>query len=89
MPFDTGIRMQTPTVSPDRPDRVYMVWGISGEKAPIPLAAFPPLAEFGALCKVGGRFGAHNIHVNLSATTSRTLSKTVAGSFVNGGIRAS
>ena len=152
-PFDTGIRMHSPALSPDRPDRVYIgwidgglvildiadkahpklvahvswqslgngfahtllplpsrnlliqteeataanckdwpkrdwVWDISNEKAPIPLAAFPPPADFGALCKAGGRFGAHNIDMNHPASTSRTLTKTVVGSFFAGGVRA-
>jgi hypothetical protein len=44
--------------------------------------------DFSALCKAGGRFGAHNIHMNRPIKTSRTLSKTVVGSYFNGGIRA-
>jgi hypothetical protein len=152
-PFDTGIRMHTPALSPERPDRVYIgwidgglvildiadkahprlvahrswqslgngfahtllpipsrnllvqteeataanckdwpkrdwVWDISDENNIIPLAAFPPPADFAALCKAGGRFGAHNIDMNRPASTSRTLTKTVVGSFFNGGIRA-
>jgi hypothetical protein len=151
--FDAGIRMHTPALSPDRPDRVYIgwidgglvildvadkahpklvahkswqsvgngfahtllpipsrnlliqteeattanckdwpkrdwVWDSSDEKNIIPLAAMPPPADFVALCKAGGRFGAHNIHMNRPTTTSRTLTKTVVGSFFNGGIRA-
>ena len=152
-PFDTGIRMHTPSVSPDRPDRVYIgwidggliildiadkahpklvthrswqslgngfahtlvaipsrnlmiqseeataanckdwpkrdwVWDISDETNPVPLAVFPPPADFAALCKAGGRFGAHNIDMNRPTKTSRTLTRTVVGSFFNGGIRA-
>jgi hypothetical protein len=152
-PFDAGIRMHTPALSPERPDRVYIgwidggvvildiadkahpklvahrswqslgngfahtvlpipsrnllvqteeataanckdwpkrnwVWEMRDETAPIPLAAFPPPADFSALCKAGGRFGAHNIHMNRPGDTSRTLNKTVVGSFFNGGIRA-
>ena len=55
---------------------------------PIPLAAFPPPHDFQALCKAGGRFGAHNIQMNRPATTSRTLTETVVGCFFNGGVRA-
>jgi hypothetical protein len=152
-PFDAGIRMHTPALSPDRPDRVYIgwidgglvvldisdkahprlvahkswqslgngfahtlvpipsrnlliqteeataanckdwpkrdwVWDISNEHNIIPLAPFPPPADLAALCKAGGRFGAHNIDMNRPVDTSRTLTKTVVGSFFNGGIRA-
>ena len=152
-PFDTGIRMHSPALSSERPDRVYIgwidgglvildiadkahpklvahrswqsvgngfahtllpipsrnlliqteeataanckdwpkrdwVWDMSDEKNLIPLAAFPPPADFSQLCKAGGRFGAHNIDMNRPASTSRTLNKTVVGSFFNGGIRA-
>ncbi len=152
-PFDAGIRMHSPALSPDRPDRVYIgwidgglvildisdkshpklvahkswqsvgdgfahtlvpipsrnlliqseeataanckdwpkrdwVWDISNERNIIPLAAFPPPADFSALCQAGGRFGAHNIDMNRPVSTSRTLSRTVVGSFFNGGIRA-
>jgi hypothetical protein len=61
---------------------------MSDEKNLFPLAAFPPPADFSQLCKAGGRFGAHNIDMNRPASTSRTLNKTVVGSFFNGGIRA-
>jgi hypothetical protein len=152
-PFDAGIRMHSPALSPEHPDRVYIgwidgglvildiadkahpklvahkswqsagngfahtllpipsrnlliqteeattanckdwpkrdwVWDMSDEKNLIPLAAFPPPADFAALCKAGGRFGAHNIDMNRPTDTSRTLTKTVVGSFFNGGIRA-
>jgi hypothetical protein len=152
-PFDTGIRMHTPAVSPERPDRAYIgwidggliildiadkshpklvahrswqslgngfahtllpipsrnlliqteeataanckdwpkrdwVWDIGNEANIIPLAAFPPPADFATLCKAGGRFGAHNIHMNRPNSVSRTLTRTVVGSFFNGGIRA-
>ncbi len=71
----------------DWPKRDW-VWDISNEKAPIPLAAMPPPADFAALCKAGGRFGAHNINLNQPASTARMLTKTMVGSFFNGGIRA-
>ena len=152
-PFDAGIRMHTPTLTPDRPDRLYIgwidgglvildiadkvhpklvahrswqslgngfahtlvaipsrnlliqseeatgvnckdwpkrdwVWDISNENAPIPLAVLPPPADFAALCKAGGRFGAHNINLNQPTSTARTLTKTVVGSWFNGGVRA-
>ena len=151
-PFNSGIRMHTPTLTPAHPDRLYVgwidgglvildiadkahpklvmhrswqslgngfahtlvaipsrnlmiqseeataanckdwpkrdwVWDISDETNPVPLAVFPPPADFAALCKAGGRFGAHNIDMNRPITTSRTLTRTVVGSFFNGGIR--
>ena len=48
----------------------------------------PPPHDFAALCKAGGRFGAHNINLNQPTTTARTLTKTLVGSFFAGGIRA-
>ena len=152
-PFDAGIRMHSPALTHERPDRVYLgwidggliildiadkvhpklvahrswqslgngfahtllpipsrnlliqteeattanckdwpkrdwVWDMRDEKNLVPLAAFPPPADFAALCQAGGRFGAHNIHMNRPAATSRTLTRTVVGSFFNGGIRA-
>jgi hypothetical protein len=153
MPFDSGIRMHTPTIAADRPNRVYVgwidggwfildtsdkahpkviahrswqsqnvgfahtvlaipsrnlaiqteestaanckdwpkrdwVWDISNEKAPFVLAPMPPPADFDALCKVGGRFGAHNIHQNRPDPTAAHLTQTVVGSFFAGGVRA-
>jgi hypothetical protein len=52
------------------------------------LAALPPPADFAALCRQGGRFGAHNIHQNRPDTTAAHLSNTVVGSFFAGGVRA-
>ncbi|HEV2302775.1 MAG TPA: hypothetical protein VGR91_14505, partial [Stellaceae bacterium] len=53
-----------------------------------PLAPFPPVPNQQALCRAGGRFGAHNIDMNRPVATSRTLKNTVVGSFFNGGVRA-
>ena len=151
--INSGIRMHTPVVSPDRPDRAYVgwidggwvildisdkahpklvahrswrsqdvgfahtvlpilsrglaiqteeavetnckdwpkrdwVWDISNEKAPFVLSALPPPEDFDALCKQGGRFGSHNIAQNRPDPTARKLTKTVVGSFFNGGVRA-
>jgi hypothetical protein len=36
-----------------------------------------------------GRYGAHNIHMNRPIEISRTLVNIVAGSYFNGGVRAS
>ena len=151
--IDSGIRMHTPIVSPERPDRAYVgwidggwvildiadkahpklvahrswqsqdvgfahtvlpipsrglaiqteeaveanckdwpkrdwVWDISNEKAPVALSVMPPPADFAALCKQGGRFGAHNIAQNRPDPTAAQSEKTVVGSFFNGGVRA-
>jgi len=151
--LDTGIRMHTPIVSADRPDRAYVgwidggfvvldiadeahpklvarrswqsqdlgfahtvlpipsrnlaiqteeatqanckdwpkrdwVWDIADETRPYPLSAMPAPADFAALCKQGGRFGAHNIHQNRPDGTARNLKNTLVGSFFNGGVRA-
>jgi hypothetical protein len=71
----------------DWPKRDW-VWDISKETAPIVLAAMPPPKDFDALCKVGGRFGAHNIHQNRPDPTAAHLTQTVVGSFFAGGVRA-
>ena len=56
-------------------------WYISNEQASVPLVV---LSVVGA----GGRFGAHNIHQNRPDATAAHLTKTVVGSFFNGGVRA-
>ncbi|MGH7014269.1 MAG: LVIVD repeat-containing protein [Stellaceae bacterium] len=71
----------------DWPKRDW-VWDIADERNPYPLAALPPPKDFAALCRAGGRFGAHNIQMNRPIATSRTLTRTVVGSFFNGGVRA-
>jgi hypothetical protein len=71
----------------DWPKRDW-VWDISNEKAPVVLSVMPPPADFDALCKQGGRFGAHNIHQNRPDTTAAHLKNTIVGSFFNGGVRA-
>jgi hypothetical protein len=151
--IDSGIRMHTPIISPERPDRAYVgwidggfvildisdkahpklvarrswqsqdvgfahtvlpipsrnlaiqteeavrancrdwpkrdwVWDLSDETAPVALSVMPPPADFAALCKQGGRFGAHNIAQNRPDPTARNLKNTVVGSFFSGGVRA-
>lgn len=71
----------------DWPKRVW-VFDDTNEAAPYPLAALPPPHDRAALCKAGGRFGAHNIQMNRPTDTSRTLMETVVGAFFNGGVRA-
>jgi hypothetical protein len=71
----------------DWPKRNW-VWDIANERHPYPLTPFPPVHDQAALCKAGGRFGAHNIDMNRPIATSRTLVNTVVGSYFNGGVRA-
>ncbi|HEY1299816.1 MAG TPA: hypothetical protein VGF07_04935 [Stellaceae bacterium] len=71
----------------DWPKRNW-VWDIANQRHPFPLAVFPPAHDEAALCKAGGRFGAHNIDMNRPIATSRTLVNTVVGSYFNGGVRA-
>ncbi|HUB16750.1 MAG TPA: hypothetical protein VMB34_32750 [Acetobacteraceae bacterium] len=71
----------------DWPKRDW-VWDLGDERHPYVLAALPPPADFAALCKVGGRFGAHNIHQNRPDATAAHLTQTVVGSFFAGGVRA-
>ena len=70
----------------DWPKRVWLL-DATPETRPEPLVPLPPPANFDALCKSGGRFGAHNIHVNRPGPFSRRLSRTVVGAFFNGGVR--
>ncbi len=86
-----GIAVQTEEATLDRcrdwPKRNW-VWNISDEHHPYPLAPFPPVPDQDALCHAGGRFGSHNIDMNRPIATSRTLNRTVVGSYFNGGVRA-
>jgi hypothetical protein len=86
-----GIAVQTEEATlnhcADWPKRNW-VWDIADERHPFPLAPFPPVADQETLCRAGGRFGSHNIAMNRPAATSRTLSRTVVGSYFNGGVRA-
>lgn len=70
----------------DWPKRDWL-WDISNEKAPVVLSVMPPPADMAALCKQGGRFGAHNIWQNQPGPAAAHLTKTVVGSFFNGGVR--
>jgi hypothetical protein len=77
----------TESTCKDWPKRNW-IWDISDERHPIPLSVLPPADDQAALCKAGGRYGAHNIHMNRPIDTSRTLTQTVVGSYFNGGVRA-
>jgi hypothetical protein len=70
----------------DWPKRIALV-DIHDETRPQRNAIFPQPSNFDDLCKRGGRFGAHNIHVNRPTPYSRTLTETVVGTFFNGGVR--
>lgn len=70
----------------DWPKRIWMV-DIEDEKNPRPFAVFPSPPSLEELCKRGGRFGAHNIHVNRPGPYSKTLKETVVGTFFSGGVR--
>lgn len=88
---ERGIAIQTEEATLDHcadwPKRNW-VWDIADERHPYPLAPFPPVPDQAALCHAGGRFGSHNIDMNRPAATSRTLTRTVVGSYFNGGVRA-
>ncbi len=70
----------------DWPKRIWTV-DLSDETKPHRIAVFPSPHNFDDLCRRGGRFGAHNIHVNRPSPYSKTLTQTVVGTFFNGGVR--
>ena len=70
----------------DWPKRIRTV-DIRDETRPVPGTVFPLPVNFDDLCRRGGRFGAHNIHVNPATPYARTLTQSVVGSFFNGGVR--
>ena len=85
--FDDPDRRGDAANCKDWPKRDW-VWDISNETAPVPLSVLPPPADKDALCKAGGRFGAHNIAQNQAGQPVRILKNTVVGIFFNGGVRA-
>ncbi|MGH9332290.1 MAG: LVIVD repeat-containing protein, partial [Vicinamibacteria bacterium] len=70
----------------DWPKRIWMV-DLRDETKPRELTAFPAPSNLDDLCGAGGRFGAHNIHVNRPTPTARELKETGVGTFFNGGVR--
>jgi hypothetical protein len=88
--LDRGILVASEEAVRDRcedwPKRVWMV-DLASESDPRPIAPFPAPSNLEELCRRGGRFGAHNIHVNRPGPHSRRLTQTVVGSFFNGGVR--
>lgn len=64
------------------------IWILDGrdERNPIPIATCPlPDAE---VFKANGRFGAHNIHENITSPNAWFSDQIVIGTFFNGGLRA-
>jgi hypothetical protein len=70
----------------DWPKRIWMV-GFADERNPKLGAVVPSPSNREELCDSGGRFGAHNIHVNRPGPFSKTLTETVIGTFFSGGVR--
>jgi hypothetical protein len=88
--LDRGLLIASEEATQDKcadwPKRIWSV-DVRDESKPNPIVAFPIPKNFDDLCKRGGRFGAHNIHLNRPTPYSRTLTQTVVGSFFNGGVR--
>jgi hypothetical protein len=65
-----------------------LVWVVDArnEGNPVPIGTFPaPPVE--AFSRRGGRFGAHNLHENLPASTSFRSDTIIVGTFFNAGVR--
>src|SRR5581483_3712356 len=87
--LDRGLLVVSEEATQDRcadwPKRIRTV-DLRDETKPEPGAPWPAPANFDDLCRRGGRFGAHNIHLNRPTPLSRRLTETVVGSFFNGGV---
>ena len=70
----------------DWPMRISVV-DIKNEARPFPLSTLPIPENFEALCKAGGRFGAHNINQNNMPEVSQVLKNTVVTAQFGGGLR--
>ncbi len=70
----------------DWPMRVSVV-DIKNEARPFPVSTLPMPENFEALCKAGGRFGAHNINQNNMPEVSQVLQNTVVTAQFGGGLR--
>ena len=70
----------------DWPMRITVL-DIQDETHPFPLSTLPMPRNFPALCKQGGRFGAHNINLNNMPGVSRVLKNTVVTAQFGGGLR--
>lgn len=60
---------------------------ISDEANPREITQFPYPANLEQFCRAGGRFGAHNIHMNRPQPHSARLTQTIVASFFNAGVR--
>ena len=70
----------------DWPMRIT-VMDVSNELNPYALSYLPPPVNKEALCKIGGRYGAHNINQNNMPEVSRVLLNTVVTAQFAGGLR--
>jgi len=89
--LDRGIALASQEATHDKcedwPKRIWVV-DIANEAHPFPRSVLPPPADQAALCKAGGRFGAHNINLNRASAVERSLKRTVVTAQFDGGIRA-
>jgi hypothetical protein len=89
--FSRGLALVSDESTKDNcADAPKLVWlaDIRSEKHPMVIGSSPLHDNDGALCKAGGRFGAHNIHPNFPSATSAMLKNTTVASWFNGGVRA-
>jgi len=70
----------------DGPHRVSL-WDIADETKPRLLSVAPFAADSAALCKAGGRYGAHNIWESKPSGPTYKTDRYVIGSFFAGGVR--
>jgi len=70
----------------DWPMRIAVL-DVTNELNPYLLSYLPPPVNKDALCKIGGRFGAHNINQNNMPSVSRVLKNTVVTAQFAGGLR--
>lgn len=70
----------------DGPHRITL-WDISDERKPRFLSAAPFASDSAALCKGGGRYGAHNIYENKPYGPTYKSDRYLIGSYFAGGVR--
>jgi hypothetical protein len=70
----------------DSPKLIWLV-DIHDETNPVIVGSAPPPDNVDALCKRGGRFGAHNLQPAFPGPLSAQLKNTFVGTFFNGGVR--
>jgi hypothetical protein len=88
--FDRGLLVVTnESIKDAAADWPKLVWIVDARfeenLVPISTCPLPPVAEFK---NRGGRFGAHNIHENITSPTSFQSDQIILGTFFNGGLRA-